>query len=244
MYSLCNGRCFPVLFIASLVFPQMGRARKQMGAISSWRQGYYILKSKKFHSEEICHKFQNPSVNFKMRVVAMITQRSSGIVIFFHTTESFSWFFSSYRLSKSSWKTSVVPPRSKHEVQFHSSLDKKPGTTQLWSEQRGLPSSKQLWKGQAAVGGKEQLGLERESPSALWRQARATTWFPLQPRSSETRPLRHPGGERSTGPLRWEPRDCSQHITVTETSVPNSFLRNCCENLQCSIAFRISHFSA
>jgi hypothetical protein len=77
-----------------------------------------LYPERRFHLEGRCHKFQNPSMNFKMLVVTQITWRSFGIVIFFTPPKpSFSWFFA-YSPSKSSWKASVVPPCSKHEIPF------------------------------------------------------------------------------------------------------------------------------
>lgn len=61
-------------------------------------------------------------------------------------------------------------------------------------EQRGPPSAKPAPPEGAGSGGQEWLGPGHESCSALLKQAHAVTWFPLQPRCSETCPLRHPGG--------------------------------------------------
>lgn len=50
-----------------------------------------------------------------MTAAVLITQRSFGSIMFFHTRETASWFFP-YSLSESSWKTSMAPPNSKHEM--------------------------------------------------------------------------------------------------------------------------------
>lgn len=51
-----------------------------------------------------------------MTVVTLITQRSFGIIVFFHTTQAFSGFFSPYGLSQGSWKASMAPSNSKHDT--------------------------------------------------------------------------------------------------------------------------------
>lgn len=130
-----------------------------------------------------------------MTVVILITQRSFGMSMSFHTTEGFSWFFS-YSLSKSSWKASMAPPNSRQEMPFLSCA-KGPRMSSGGGhhQQSRLPEE---WGGSE---GKEWLGLGHEFCSTLLKQTHAATWFPLQPQNSETCPLRHPGG-------RMRPRPC------------------------------------
>ena len=98
-----------------------------------------ILYSKcKSSLEGICHKFQNPSMDFQIMVVILITQRSYGRVIFFHTTKPFSWFFS-YSQSKSSWRPLGLHPTAK--MRLHSHLGQGAENHSLEAS-RVLPNSK------------------------------------------------------------------------------------------------------
>lgn len=72
--------------------PHVSTSRKNPKANESdlWLNAGIPYAKSKFSLEGIHHKFQNPSADFKMMVVILITQRSFGIVIFFHTIEAFS----------------------------------------------------------------------------------------------------------------------------------------------------------
>ena len=76
-------------------------------------------------------------MDFQMMVVTLIIHRLYGRVIFFHTTKSFSWFFS-YSQSKVSWRPLGLQPTAK--MRLHSHLGQGAENHSTWSRQRGLPS--------------------------------------------------------------------------------------------------------
>ena len=157
-----------------------------------------ILNAKSKSSlEGICHKFQNPSMDFQMMVVTLITHRLYERVIFFHTTKPFSWFFS-YSQSKGSWRPLGLQPTAK--MRPHSHLGQGLRTTPLGVGREVCHHQSQLPEEGAGTRGKEWLVLGCEFCSALLGQAHAATWFPLQHQRTETCPLRHPGGRLKLRP--------------------------------------------
>ena len=105
-----------------------------------------ILYSKcKSSLEGICHKFQNPSMDFQMMVVILITQRSYGRVIFFHTTKPFSWFFS-YSQSKSSWRPLGLHPTAKMRLHSHLGQGAENHSTLEWAERSAITRASSLRK--------------------------------------------------------------------------------------------------